>query len=248
MAVASLHSGRCRVTWPGLLAPSPTHKTMAFDDDAQIAGGPVASSGTATNLRASNPAVRNPLLTLPAATALAELSLAERAELGALLSDVVEQARGLALWCWRRRSHLAAVYWKTVAVYAGHIRALLGLTGQAPPKMARDRVAAGETARARLSGSSRHRQAANLLLELPIAAEFRNLSPATCQALRALLLELSRDAAHRSQENWDKHKAPLGWYRWMIAVRTRQMAIALAVWPRHCVVPLFDLEPARHPR
>jgi len=218
---------------------------MAFDDDAQIAGGPVANSATATNLRASNPVVRNPLLTLPAATTLAELSLAERAELGPLLSEVAEQARGLALWCWRRRSHLAAVYWKTVAVYAGHIRALLGLSGRALPKTAQDPVGAGETARARLSGTSRHRQVANPLLELPNAAEFRNLSPPTCEALRALLLEMSCDAARRSHENWDKHKAPLGWYRWMIAVRTRHVAIALAVLPGHGRVSLFDLEPDR---
>jgi hypothetical protein len=75
--------------------------------------------------RASRADVRNPILALPAAAKLACLSPDVRHELGGLLLDLRTDAQTRADDCWRRHKAPMAVYWKGVAVYAGHIARVL---------------------------------------------------------------------------------------------------------------------------
>lgn len=66
--------------------------------------------------------VRNPVLALPSAARIAALPPAAREALEAVLYDLSQDARAKAEWCWLRHKAPMAAYWKTVAVYARHIR------------------------------------------------------------------------------------------------------------------------------
>jgi hypothetical protein len=63
----------------------------------------------------------------------------------------------------------------------------------------------------------------NPVLALPAAAQIQALPPEAREALRAVLLDLSRDARGRASESWRRHKAPMAAY-WK----------AVAVYARHC--------------
>lgn len=73
-------------------------------------------------MRSSRPEVRNPVLALPAAERIAKLSPEAREALIAVLGDIAVDARGRAEWCWLRHKAPMAAYWKSIAVYARHIR------------------------------------------------------------------------------------------------------------------------------
>ena len=75
----------------------------------------------ARNLRTD---VRNPLFGLPAASRLRNLPDPARAVLADLLGQISADARLRAEKCWRTHKAPMAVYWKAVAVYAGHARRL----------------------------------------------------------------------------------------------------------------------------
>ncbi|MCA2998448.1 MAG: hypothetical protein ING75_07575 [Rhodocyclaceae bacterium] len=68
--------------------------------------------------------VRNPLIALPSAEAISKLPEDSRAALRALLLDIRADARSRAEKCWRTHKAPMAVYWKSVAVHAGHIARL----------------------------------------------------------------------------------------------------------------------------
>lgn len=69
--------------------------------------------------------VRNPVLALPAVTRLNALDPSAKEALRALLLDLKADAQRRADECWRRHKGPMAVYWKCVAVYAGHIAKVL---------------------------------------------------------------------------------------------------------------------------
>lgn len=75
--------------------------------------------------RSSRADVRNPVASLSSAQQLRALDPAARAALRAVLLDLAADARGRADKCWRTHKAPMAVYWKCVAVYAGHIARLL---------------------------------------------------------------------------------------------------------------------------
>lgn len=76
-------------------------------------------------LRSTRREVRNPLLALPAAQRLVDPEAPWRGELRALLLELRDDARERANKCWRTHKAPMALYWKCVAVYAGHIARLL---------------------------------------------------------------------------------------------------------------------------
>jgi hypothetical protein len=71
--------------------------------------------------RSSRLEVRNPMLALPAMQNLQRLHPTVRATLRDLLREIAADARTRAEKCWRTHKAPMAVYWKCVAVYAGHI-------------------------------------------------------------------------------------------------------------------------------
>lgn len=71
--------------------------------------------------RSSSPLVRNPVLALPAMAAIRDLPADSRADLGALLRELADDAQARADHCWKRHKAPMAAYWKAVAVYARHI-------------------------------------------------------------------------------------------------------------------------------
>lgn len=75
--------------------------------------------------RAARADVRNPILALPAFAKVRALPEPTRAHLRELLSDMADDARARADASWRAHKGPMAVYWKAVAVYAGHIRRAL---------------------------------------------------------------------------------------------------------------------------
>lgn len=75
--------------------------------------------------RSSRAEVRNPLMALPSVSLLDELSDDAREALRAILLNIRDDARVRAETCWRRHKAPMALYWKVVAVYAGHIARLL---------------------------------------------------------------------------------------------------------------------------
>jgi hypothetical protein len=75
--------------------------------------------------RSSRRDVRNPLLALPAARKIADSDAPWRADLRALLLELQADARARAEESWRRHKAPMAVYWKAVAVYAGHLARIL---------------------------------------------------------------------------------------------------------------------------
>ena len=72
--------------------------------------------------------VRNPLLGLPAAKRLAGLPAEVRAPLASLLRELSLDARSRSDESWKRHKAPMAAYWKAVAVYANHLRRVIGST------------------------------------------------------------------------------------------------------------------------
>ncbi|GEO87503.1 MULTISPECIES: hypothetical protein [Alphaproteobacteria] len=79
--------------------------------------------------RSSSAEVRNPLLGLPAAQKMRSLPPEARAVLAELLRELSFDARERAERSWRQNKAPMAVYWKAVAVYAGHLCRIARLTG-----------------------------------------------------------------------------------------------------------------------
>ena len=75
--------------------------------------------------------VRNPVLALPAALALAELPWESRKVLRRLLGELGRDARARAEKSWATSKAPMAAYWRAVAVYARHARAVMP-TGRGP--------------------------------------------------------------------------------------------------------------------
>lgn len=76
--------------------------------------------------RATRAEVRNPVLALPAAQQLAQLQPDARQALRAILLELAADARERAEKSWRTHKAPMALYWKCVAVYAGHIARAIG--------------------------------------------------------------------------------------------------------------------------
>jgi hypothetical protein len=86
----------------------------------------VASRGAMKQAQRSVSAeVRNPLLGLQAAEGLKSLSPEVRQALRALLMELRAEAHAKAEASWLKRKGPMAVYFRAVAVYAGHIARLL---------------------------------------------------------------------------------------------------------------------------
>lgn len=75
--------------------------------------------------RSQAPEVRNPILAVPGAEALRDLAPENKAALRAVLLGMRVDARAKAEKCWRTHKAPMALYWKVIAVYAGHIARLL---------------------------------------------------------------------------------------------------------------------------
>ena len=71
--------------------------------------------------RSSRPEVRNPLLAIPAMQELYALDAESRAAIRAVLLNIRLYAQDRAEHCWRKGKPPMAAYWKTIAVFAGHI-------------------------------------------------------------------------------------------------------------------------------
>ena len=81
--------------------------------------------------RSSRAAVRNPLLRLAGTAALQRLPELTRGKLRVLLRDLARACGDRAERCWSRRERADALYWRTAAVYAGHLaRALAGMPAE----------------------------------------------------------------------------------------------------------------------
>lgn len=74
--------------------------------------------------------VRNPVLALEAGRALSELDPAARQALSRVLRAISADARSRADKCWKTHKAPMAVYWKGVAVYAGHLARALDKGGR----------------------------------------------------------------------------------------------------------------------
>lgn len=86
---------------------------------------PAPSAQAAEVARSNRADVRNPLLSLPAARGLAALDAGQRQALRALLLDLRVQGHERAEASWTARKGPMAVYYRCVAVYAGHTARLL---------------------------------------------------------------------------------------------------------------------------
>jgi len=75
--------------------------------------------------RSARREVRNPVLALPAAQRLLALPESHRTDLADLFGEIAADARARADKAWKTHKAPMALYWKCVAVYAGHIRRLL---------------------------------------------------------------------------------------------------------------------------
>lgn len=100
---------------------------MMFDEGVEVFGPEPAS---AVNVgqpvpRSSRPEVRNPMLALPSAGRLLQLDAPVRKLLRDLLLDLRREAHERAEASWKARKGPMAVYFRCVAVYAGHIARLL---------------------------------------------------------------------------------------------------------------------------
>ena len=72
--------------------------------------------------RSNRAEVRNPILAVPGERErLIKLPPVAREALRLMLIDIAADARGRADKCWRTHKAPMALYWKVVAVYAGHI-------------------------------------------------------------------------------------------------------------------------------
>lgn len=74
------------------------------------------------------------------------------------------------------------------------------------------------------AGRSSLAETRNPLLKLDAAKKFAELPGESRAALRALLLELSREADAKAQLSWRKHKAPMAMYWKAVAVYSRHIA------------------------
>lgn len=76
--------------------------------------------------RSTLPDVRNPMLALPGVSeAIASLAPDQRGALRKVLMALRADAQEKAAKSWRTHKAPMALYWKCVAVYAGHIARLL---------------------------------------------------------------------------------------------------------------------------
>jgi hypothetical protein len=75
--------------------------------------------------RSSRPEVRNPLVVLPGVQGLLDLPADARGALRTALLDIRRDAKDRAQSCWRKHKAPMAVYWKVLAVYAGHLSRML---------------------------------------------------------------------------------------------------------------------------
>ena len=90
--------------------------------------GRFAAESDACRPRSSRAAVRNPLLRLAATAALQRLPELTRGKLRVLLRGLARACGDRADRCWSRRERADALYWRTAAVYAGHLaRAMAGV-------------------------------------------------------------------------------------------------------------------------
>lgn len=72
--------------------------------------------------RSNRAEVRNPILAVPGVRdRLVKLPPVAREALRLMLIDIAADARARADKCWRTHKAPMALYWKVVAVYAGHI-------------------------------------------------------------------------------------------------------------------------------
>jgi hypothetical protein len=71
--------------------------------------------------RSSRASVRNPLLRLDSIVLVQLLPATTRGLLRALLQELARACAGLAEQCWDREDRSLALYWRTAAVYAGHL-------------------------------------------------------------------------------------------------------------------------------
>jgi len=67
----------------------------------------------------------------------------------------------------------------------------------------------------------------NPVLALPAATRLEGLSPALRAELRALLMDLRRDAQVRAEDCWRRHKAPMAAYWKAVAVYAGHIARVL---------------------
>lgn len=82
--------------------------------------------------RSLRPDVRNPMLALPSMGRMGAFPAPIRYALADVLDELAADARQRAEQCWRKHKAPMAVYWKAVAVYAGHIARALRRAGQIP--------------------------------------------------------------------------------------------------------------------
>lgn len=156
---------------------------------------------TSSSLRSARLDVRNPLLALPASAALVELSTDLGAPLRNMLNSVRGEARLIAGQAWHACQDDAAVYWKCVAVYAGHIAKLIGPCGRAAPLGVLPPLK-----------REAFRSKSNPVLRLPAARSLASLPPAARTALTTLFEQMRLDASARAAKCWSTHKAPLASY------------------------------------
>jgi hypothetical protein len=74
--------------------------------------------------RATIPEVRNPMLLPGVREAAAQVPPEARAALRTILLELRYDSQKKAAYCWHRHKAPMALYWKCVAVYAGHIAKL----------------------------------------------------------------------------------------------------------------------------
>jgi hypothetical protein len=72
--------------------------------------------------RSARREVRNPVLALPSIQGVLDLPPESREAIGALLADLVSDARGRAQVSWKQNKGPMAAYWKAVGAYAEHVR------------------------------------------------------------------------------------------------------------------------------
>lgn len=80
-----------------------------------------AAQAEAHKPRSSRASVRNPLLRLETTLVLRRLPAQTRGKLRDLLRTLARACAGRADGCWSRRRREDALYWRTAAVYAGHL-------------------------------------------------------------------------------------------------------------------------------
>jgi hypothetical protein len=67
----------------------------------------------------------------------------------------------------------------------------------------------------------------NPVLSLPGASKLQDLPADSQAALRAVLMDISADAARRAEQSWRKHKGPMAAYWKAVSVYAKHTARAL---------------------